>query len=47
MQVANCVVVVTGASAGIGRATATVLAEKGAHVVVVARRAERLETLVA
>lgn len=45
--VAGRVVVVTGASAGIGKATAAVLAQKGANVVVVARRAERLEALVA
>jgi len=41
------VVVVTGASAGLGRRFAQVAASAGAHVVVAARRAERLEALVA
>ena len=43
----GCVVIVTGASAGIGRATALALGQAGAHVVVTARRAERLAALVA
>lgn len=38
----NKVVVITGASAGIGRETARAFAEQGAHVVLVARRAELL-----
>jgi NADP-dependent 3-hydroxy acid dehydrogenase YdfG len=41
------VVVITGASSGIGEATARLLAERGARVVVGARRTERLEQLVA
>jgi NADP-dependent 3-hydroxy acid dehydrogenase YdfG len=41
------VVVITGASSGIGEATATLLARNGARVVVGARRTDRLEKLVA
>ncbi|WP_406204132.1 SDR family oxidoreductase [Streptomyces decoyicus] len=41
------VAVVTGASSGIGEASAEHLAALGAHVVVLARRAERLDELVA
>jgi len=37
--------VVTGASDGIGRSTATLLAEAGVHVVLVARRSEVLDAL--
>jgi NADP-dependent 3-hydroxy acid dehydrogenase YdfG len=37
--------IVTGASAGIGHATALALAHQGAHLVVTARRAERLDAL--
>ena len=41
----NKVVLVTGASAGIGRATAYAFAAEGAHVILAARRAERLREL--
>jgi NADP-dependent 3-hydroxy acid dehydrogenase YdfG len=40
------VVVITGASSGLGEATAQYLAERGAAVVLGARRAERLQALV-
>jgi short-subunit dehydrogenase len=42
----HSIVAITGASAGIGRATAERLARSGAAVVVAARRRDRLETLV-
>src|SRR4029453_16515494 len=41
------VVVITGASAGIGRVTAERLARNGAAVVITARRAERLNEVAA
>ena len=46
-SLSDTVVAVTGASAGIGAATARLLVEAGAKVVVQARRTERLESLVA
>jgi short-subunit dehydrogenase len=46
VKIEDSVVIVTGASAGIGKATAELLAVKGANVVVVARREERLNRLV-
>lgn len=42
MSIAGKVVIVTGASSGIGEATALLLARKGAIVVLAARRAEEL-----
>lgn len=39
------VAIVTGASAGIGRASALALTSEGAKVVITARRQERLEAL--
>ena len=42
MKLAGAVCLVTGASAGIGRATVDALTARGAHVVAVARDAERL-----
>ncbi len=37
------VVVITGGSAGLGRATAHAFAKEGAHIGLIARGAERLE----
>src|ERR1700759_1260299 len=41
------VAIITGASAGIGWASAIALAEEGAHLVITARREDRLQQLVA
>jgi NADP-dependent 3-hydroxy acid dehydrogenase YdfG len=46
MAIADKVVAITGASSGIGEATALLLAERGARLVLGARRAERLADLV-
>lgn len=46
-NVANKVIIITGASSGIGESTARLLAENGAKIIVAARRTDRLEKLVA
>ncbi|MBD2121517.1 SDR family oxidoreductase [Trichocoleus sp. FACHB-262] len=46
MNVENKVIAITGASSGIGEASAKLLAENGAKVVLGARRTEKLETIV-
>lgn len=42
-NIAGKVVVITGASSGMGEAAARHLASAGAHVVLAARRADRIE----
>ena len=45
MAIENKVVIITGASSGIGEATAELLAEKGAKLVLAARRKDKLKEL--
>ncbi|NNE31220.1 MAG: SDR family oxidoreductase, partial [Winogradskyella sp.] len=45
MKLKNSVVIITGASSGIGEATAKKLSENGAKVVLMARSKDKLETL--
>lgn len=45
MKLTNKVAIITGASSGIGEATAKVLAKEGAKVVLAARRKDRLQQL--
>lgn len=45
LELPDAVVIVTGASSGIGEATARLLAKAGAHPVLAARRADRLSSL--
>ncbi|MGL4880751.1 MAG: SDR family oxidoreductase, partial [Waterburya sp.] len=45
-NIENKVIAITGASSGIGEATAKLLAQKGAKVVLGARRTEKLEKIV-
>lgn len=47
MELQGAFAVVTGASSGIGRACAVALHRRGAHLLAVSRRRERLEALVA
>lgn len=47
MRLKDMVVIITGASSGLGKETAALFAKQGAKVVAVARRMERLEELAA
>ena len=45
MDFKNKIVLITGASSGIGRQTAIEFAKKGSNLILVARRKEKLEEL--
>lgn len=45
MDVKNKIIIITGASSGIGLATARLLTERGAKLALVSRSKEKLETL--
>src|SRR3954463_2349432 len=47
LKLSGSIAIVTGASSGIGAATARLLAQKGAGVAILARRKDRLDQLVA
>ena len=47
LQLAGRTALISGASAGIGRVTTTLLAREGVRAIVVARRADELEKLAA
>ena len=47
MKIDGSTIIVTGASSGIGAALATQLAVAGARVGIIARRADRLESVLA
>lgn len=46
-QISGKSIIITGASSGIGEATAKMLAERGAKLMLAARRADKLDKLVA
>lgn len=45
LSIQNKIVFITGASSGIGQATAYQMAEQGAHIIIAARRKERLDEM--
>ena len=46
MAIKNKVVIITGASSGIGKATSQLLSENGAKIVLAARNKDKLEQVV-